>query len=470
MNGDKLINKQYVKYLNNRNMFWKNKKKENDSEIKVIQIGVGGFISTGKTLLIDAMLSLFVDDLSPHYLPIKFKGKLNSKWNKLRYTDYDGLLDLVRRKIDQSDLKTSAENGIWDLNTYEGILDFCGKKIKLIIRNIPGEIFRWYFANANANINSLNRQFMGFCPKDGYENLFKEYNAKEIAGIEVDDKDGQGNPVKKWKGGIRDAFFDHIKKEKSGVEYDNFFAYLFFISSDFNIYCRSSIEMNEIEAEMEKERDEKETCRNAANDYILSRNRQGGKFILAITKFDRIINRERFFNMDNRSSNNEKERNIMSWIRDNIISQINNDEHANERNNGSDLLDLYWTRMQNLYRDALLNIEQQEIINDKKNWKYLLEQIGIENLNGSRREPYSFFLTSTAYHNSADKFFDYTKEGECRWESMNIMRRSSMGVLEMMLHILHNSGFKLKESNIPFDKHRTIANKILKKFDDQPTK
>jgi hypothetical protein len=465
----KLINKQYVKDLNNKIIFWKNKKKEKDSEIKVIQIGVGGFISTGKTLLIDAMLSLFVDDIRPRYLPKKFKGKLNSKWDKLGYTNYIGLLNLVRRKINQSDLKTPAEKGIWDLNTYEGILDFCGKKIRLIIRNIPGEIFGWYFADGDGN--SLNSQFMEFCSEDKYKNLFKERNGEGMAGKQNEKTtDPQGNLVDKWEGGIRDNFFDHIKKEKSGVEYDNFFAYLFFVSSDFNIYCRSSIEMNEIENEMKNEKKEKEEkeektkCINAAREYILTRENHHEKFILAITKFDRIIDRDRFFNIDNRSSNNEKERNIISWIRDNIISQINNDEHANERNNGSDLLDLYWTRMQNLYQDALLNIKEQKIINDKENWEYLLEQIGIENLDGLQRDSYSFFLTSTAYHNSADKFFDYTAEGECRWESRNIMRRSSMGVLEMMLHILHNSGFNLNESNIPFNKHTTIANKILRKL------
>ena len=462
------INTQYIEYLNDYIMLNRNTKKTMDtSNPEVLQIGVGGFTSCGKTLLYDAIVSLF-GDLTPYYLPMTFKresGKISPvDTTKGKYSSYMEIQNKVQGKISQKDIKTPLENGTWNLNTYEGILNFCGQQKKIIIRDIPGEIFRDFYTSyegfsVNASTKSFNEVFRDFCSNKSISTAtFGKYF-----------KENKQSDIEK----LRDEFFDYLKQYDSDVvtrhqiQRDNFYAYLFFKTSDVNIYCLSFNNPGGVlknQDGSDKTVQDSEQCRAAASQYLNDADSSSSKQpVICFTQFDRIIDKDAFFKKGapETSKKNEKTTILKKkwyekfwlWIWLQIKSLFDSEEEKTVKM--TDELDFYWTRMEALYED-IMKTENHEFITKPADLQTVIDHSYSRDI--LTHKPH--FLTSTALHNEQKCFFEYEGTGNNVWTNHIIRQRRSMGVLEMMLYILKKNGFNLDKSSIPYSKYRTIGNKI----------
>jgi len=418
------INIQYVEQINYRQMFKLFKNKKINEKTEILQIGVGGFTASGKTLLIDAILSLFGGKGErPYYIPNRFNGRIHTQiFSNGKYESFENLQNLVQKKFEYSELFTE-DKGIWNENMYEGTLDFCGKQVTLIFRNIPGEMFRYYYsANEGVKNISLNQHFRDFCAKENvdFKNLFKKLDEKGI-------------------NDIRDKFFDeYLKKVEVSFNWtqkpkthDNFYAYLFYRSSDSKIYCIKSSEKEETAMESDRE-----------NITYLKY-----EPIYCITQFDRIINKEKFLdfgisaNINNKDGYNPSE-GIKLWNKPLFQSSKKNIFLQGETPiENKDDIRTYFKRMNKLYNETLNN--KVNVITDKDQWDHITNHFNGE------LSAYTCFLTSISFHKKEKIFYSF-EDSNKKWIRSNFTNRTSFGVLEMMLHILGKSGFKLKNSKIPF--------------------
>jgi|GEM_PF-2402297 len=400
----------------------------------VIQIGVGGFSSSGKTVLIDAMFSFFDKMHIPGYIPKNFKGGFYEETEKDSnpfdgiYSDYDSLRSKVSRNFHKPNQET-LDDGQWNTHTYYVHLSFCGKERLILTRNLPGEMFRIYFeTQANTKDDkSLKMLFDDFIKvnknyRSIYRTLFKKAN--------IDSRE----EVERKMTEIRDEFIKTLsdKNIKQGSDLteakDNFFAFLFYVTSNFSIYCiKSKGRQGENTTASEKGKKEIE------NIYHGIRGNKGSQFMICFTQFDLILNT------------------------DNKLPQPTN-RNSQSRDSNDKLME-YWLSMSELYTKI-----NTEIVNQDE-WKKLNDLVG--------ETTYNLFTTSVAYNYSASKFYKFINSDENGannvddvWKEENNGRRTPIGVLELILYILKKSGFDLKKSGLPLPK--TIEyNPVIKKINGE---
>lgn len=468
------INTQYIEHLNDFIM-WnkKNKNAVDTSNLEVLQIGVGGFTSCGKTLLIDAIFSLFSENSKPHYLPQNFGGRIVPLSTTLGYDNHTVLQNFVRQKIDQAEIQTPLETGTWNLNMYEGALIFNNTVKSIILRNLPGELFLLYYTEEEGIDNkSLNEQFKEYIKRNpnDIKNLFKSGSKEKIESL----RNSFFNNYLLEKVGETDKLTDKdiaeieatAKANKQKVKpltiirnkekhYDNFFAYLYFYTSDHNIYCFDATKIYS---------DEDKAANADKNFFSTDGEEKKENIIFCVTKFDKIIDRNQFFKTNHSTMD-------INWywsLMEKIYSEINIKKDKEEiSEDEEDLFKIMllkrvknWLskRMKNrkvVTQEAQEKNEVKTPVVNRHDWERIAPRIGgHENIS---QGTINLFFTSTAFHNDKKYFFDYESEATEKWTNHNILVRRSLGVLELMLHILKKNGITY---NVPHDKYRIISNKI----------
>jgi len=396
----------------------------------IIQLGIGGYSSSGKTVLIDALFSFFDNMAIPGYMPQNDYGTLTEDFDGLPVYEKHGDL---RRKVSNyfhHDNKTE-DKGIWHENTHCAKLSFAGKEAIILIRNIPGEMFELYCRQSNNNSDSLKTQFKTFISKNGKDkkllsNLFKF----KIKGKDQD----KSKIIEEIINKIRSDFFSFIDlngtysaQQETILKIEkNFFSFLFYYTSDYNIYCIKSKGLIDDE-------------RKNINDNIFGNDKN--KFILCYTQFDRILIEKTLPEII--TNNQAKELTVKGKLANHFFEAIG--IKKNESNNNTKTvneMERYWLVMEMLYEDIAK--QQYKYIN-KVDWD------GIKSV--TPKHNFNWFFSSVAYNFKKKKFLNFENQsnvangnnGDTIWNLENNNERTPIGVLEILLFILKRKGFK--ESN-----------------------
>jgi hypothetical protein len=461
-----MANKLFLKFLNNATLRerlafrWKNHFRRSDRHLPVIQIGVGGFSSAGKTVLIDAMFSLFANNLSPGYIPRTFKGGLYKVVDKFEgvFTQYTelrvGVSDTFHMTNETTDL------GDWKENTHCGKLSFCGREVILLIRNLPGEMFRVFFEKPPSNLKSIKVQLEEFINAHAeYKHIYKDLYRFNLPGK----KNNQVRHIKAKIIEIRDKFIaecrnNNVPNETIDSVSTNFFACLFYLSSDYNVFCvRSSNSLSERERRV-----------NNAGINFDSENPESDKnYVLCFTQIDLILNGKELpskaateaINKEGQTSSGDLiEKKKRTW---GAVNNQNNQEEGRVFES-ADLLK-YWKSMSLLYADLHFNAG---LFFNKEEWRKL------KNRNIGSNAKSKWFIASVAYNYSQQRFLSFknqnSEEKEEIWNIENNNERTPVGVLELMLYILLSSKHKMYMKNstleLPEEIEYTFVNEKIKQF------
>lgn len=455
-------------FLKMKNIFTKP-----DEALDVIQIGIGGYSSSGKTVLIDAIFSLFSHIHIPGYMPRTFRGGFYAT-EKFQgaYGDFAILNGYVSNKFHTD--HATADRGTWNENTYCAKLSFCGKERNILIRNLPGGMFRLFFeqsGNQNKSIKSLFNEFIASNKeyskiyRDLYSFQMKEKKLNTPAQIELKIIE------------IRDAFInaklsDGPQERIQNIR-ENFFAFFFYMTSDYNIYCIKSNGRTQTEIESDNE-----------NINRVHKNKEDvGKFIICFTQFDRLLLQKVLPVPMAETPQENIKRNRWQRVKDLFREAIGkmpggkSKKGSYDRNNE---LIKYWLSTNELYRD--LNGDSSLYVN-QGDWNDLRNFIG--------STTYKWFFTTVAYNFSQRRFFEFHNQGSAVlpsgnngtgghsahatnalitiptgvWTIANNNQRTPIGVLELMLYIFTKSGLKMKDSDLPLPKEREF-NWVISKVND----
>ena len=429
--------------------WWQRKK-----QMPVIQIGVGGYASSGKTMLIDAMFALFANVHRPYYMRDRHpkEGIFTDEKFRKSYRSYAELRAHVNKYLTG---KQTVDNGVWNENTHFGRLRFCGKETIILIRNIPGELFsNFYNTNPALNNQSIHELFTVFADGEGkaWRTWFKEQKGEEL---------------KK----MRDDFFDvYLTKAipghdaETGVHKKNFFAYLFYASSDFNIYCiKSDVEF--------KTETTNEFADNTTNLQILADRdvKNDSPLYICFTQMDKSLNTNTVptFATTKAADIIPKERPIkdkpgfFQGIKRTLLGQEPGKQHRQEV--PTELMQ-YWQTMELLHRDFRTGRRNGH-------WDYFNQEqmLTLKNLvDDNHRFP--IFISSVAYNSQDHRFFSFgsSENGATTdvWNIGNVSPRTPLGVLELTLNILKRSGYDLDKSRLDLtllrrdERFQTIIEKI----------
>ena len=408
----------------------------------VIQIGVGGYPSTGKTVLIDAMFSFFDETQIPGFIPKEsISIKIYNKYIK-EYKDYQHI-DKLRRDISNNfhKVKSTEDNGSWNFNTYyvtlrnkpeniiiglfKKLLNIKSDNIIVIIRNLPGEMFKLYLNPINVENN------YSIC--DYFEVFINEINDKDKKKFNSYINSFKLKPSKINIEEIYTNFFEYLNNK---VELDNesdwepiknnFFAFLFYYTSNFNVYCikANSFYLDNLD---ENNRNELENIKNT----IIGFNNANRNILYCFTKFDLILKQD--------------------ILIDNTILKADTPK---------DRIDKYWKLMSDLIAQQerlITNINQQPPnITNQQRPEYIIDECfinSVQNIFGLQPN-IKLFTTSVAYNYSKFKFLNFDQNnfnGENYWVLTNNALRTSLGVLELTLHILHKAGLNMDNSGLPIN-------------------
>ncbi len=397
------------------------KEKLFSSKPDVIQIGIGGYSSSGKTVLIDAMFSFFDTSTIPAYMPKNHAGVLLNAYKWLpAYKSHSALRSSVDDTF-HTDNKT-IDKGEWDENTYCTKLCFGGKEKILLVRNIPGEMFELYFKKST-NDDSLKVKFNHFI------NQNKKYK-KEIQKLYKFQSNFDNTNLKNIINEIRTTFFNHIKLSTIvdnatllKIE-TNFYAFLFYYTSDINVYCIKSEGLTE-----DAHRINNDNIRNS-HDRV----EDIDNFIICYTQFDRILSEKKLPDIAIQTPSDE---NAKPTFKEQLLELFGAKKQVNSLRNGvnNEIIN-YWLTMNKFYID--IENRKHEII-DKTKWD------GIKDTTDNGR--YNWFITSVAYNFNQKTFFDFqnqttTSSATDIWNINNNKQRTPIGVLEVLLYILRKKGFK----------------------------
>lgn len=422
---------------------------------EIIQIGVGGYSSSGKTLLIDAMMGLFDSAWFPYYMPKRHAIKLVPTGKPPFCGAYQPYYKLRRDVSDRFHiLSQTVDKGDWKENTYYARVTInknswfrvTKKKKILLIRNLPGEMFIQYFKPIGATEKSPKDIFDELLDRnEAYKSIYKDILNFQYSKNEEHIWQRTGKWLRrKWplkrrlknrrlETGIRDveekieelkkAFLDKIAvqgAEKVNLS-KNFAAFLFYVSSDFNLYCLKSADIS--------------------NDEIKNLNanihpESPERFFVCFTQFDDVLSTP-------------------------MLPVIEADTHSQSSKNGTDRLsdlDRYWLTMELIYRD--FSEKKPPIYVNEEKWK------GIQNII-KRVISYKWFVTSIAYHGVEEKFYKFEKKptahssdtpssqgvvGDGVWTQRDNWYRTSIGVLELMLHMFEQMGVEINNTKIKLDR------------------
>lgn len=412
------------------------------SKPDVIQIGIGGYSSSGKTVLIDALFSIFDTNAVPQYMPKNHAGVfLDASEYLPAYSNHSDLRAHVSNYFHQD--HATIDEGKWNENTHCAKLHFSGKKKIILIRNIPGEMFSVYCQQMGNENKSLKTRFKEFISANkGYKKTIKKLFKFQISPKNLEHK----SIIETALNEIKDAFFQYInltnytpadaipKIEK------NFFAFLFYFTADINVYCIKSKDLTEEEIKV-------------ANDNInnsFSSENDISNFIVCYTQFDRILSVKKLPDIAPEHIPNDENSGSK------FLKLLGVKKQANSSSNGTaNEITNYWLTMNKFYEDVEKSEHKMIAQND---WN------SIKSITGNGR--YNWFYTSVAYNFNQNKFLDFQNQTAAAldtWKIENNNERTPIGVLEMLLYILRRNGFK--ENNwklaLPNDiKFSTIRKKI----------
>lgn len=412
----------------------------------VIQIGVGGYSSSGKTVLIDALFSIFDTNAIPQYMPKNHAGVfLDASEYLPAYSSHSVLRAQVSNYFHEDHATT--DEGKWNENTHCAKLHFSGKKKIILIRNIPGEMFSVYCQQIGNEHKSLKTRFQEFLSVNkSYKKTIKKLFKFQIRSNDSEQKRIIENELNK----IREAFFQFInlttytpadaipKIEK------NFFAFLFYFTADINIYCIKSKDLTDDEIRV-------------ANDNInnsFSSESDINNFVVCYTQFDRILSEKKLPDTTTPASSVE---NGKPTLKEQLLELFGAKKRANSLSNGANNdITNYWQTMNKFYEDV--EKSEHKII-AQNDWNR------IKSITGNGR--YNWFYTSVAYNFKKEKFLDFqnqTLSTSDKWELANNNDRTPIGVLEVLLYILRRNGFKENNWKLALskqdDRFATIRRKI----------
>jgi len=382
---------------------------------RVIQIGVGGSPSCGKTVLIDAMFGVLDNQYYPKYLDSEFISSrtLHTKTDIFdgKYFRYTKIRDEVGAKFHIGEETT--DNGTWNSHTYWAELRLKGmfwKKVLLIIRNLPGEMFAAYYTMHKINNQdiSLNHIFENyFIGNEEYKRkhkYYKDYFKHPVQETKIKEmKQDFYNYLSRYEG-LSDTITtnwitDEIGDEKTrkitdsndGYWGKNFYAYLFYKTSESLIHCVRSVEPEDSDINRNIEI-------NRCMDNIPER-------LLCITQFDRIL--------DDKNS----------------VVKFNREVYYKK----------YVSIMLDIYNDIENNTFEKV---NKDKWQLL-------------RLTDNYHLVSVAFNYTHGVFFNFTNdkssqngnEGADNWIIGNSHQRISLGVVELVSSVLDKSNIKLTNLN-----------------------
>lgn len=373
--------------------WWKRKKTP-----QVIQIGVGGYAGCGKTVLIDAIFATLDKQNYPGYLPSGFINDITIDCSgdifEGKFKKYSELRNYVSSYFHQSK-ETPVEEGKFNSNTYWMKLKYKRKKFILLIRNLPGEMFNQYFSDSylsNLNGKSLNSAFNDFITQNKeYRNKYKHFfngnkSGEEISKFKI-----------KFEEYLKTEYKEIEKNDSLSLCMDDFYAYVFYKSSNTIIRCVKAYTENETEIKVNNDMLEKTD--EMFNDFI------------CITQFDRIMKVKYPFQF--KISEN-------TW-------------------------ETYATRMSEIYND----IEKKEynIVDEEK-----LEASKPQNI--FQTTPY---FSSVAFRFDKDEFLGFENDSDLsfkQWNLRNNQYRTSLGVIELVSNILKKNNIELSigdlDPNIPY--------------------
>lgn len=411
---------------------------------EVIQIGVGGYSSSGKTVLIDAIFSIFDKTGVPGYIPDSFTGVLLDASDDIpAYSSHNNLRAEVGNNF-HTDHATRDE-GFWWENTYHAKLSFCDKEKVLLIRNLPGEMFGIFYAESGNERKSLKTRFVNFISQHReYKRVYKKLFRFEFA---KDDPE-QYRKIEEMLLRIRDEFINTLTQQRlvtndqiPEIE-NNFFAFLFYLTSDYKVYCIKSrgLEQEEIATANE----------NIYN--VASSTAESDRFIICFTQFDRIFTLRELprLNLLTDGDGITQRKGLWAAFLRNIGYTREHKVPVAETN-----IARYWLSMNILYKD--LDAADQHVVNTA-DWKALKAITG--------RIRYNWFSTSVAYNYEAGRFFEFqNQEGnvsEDIWTWRNNGLRTPVGVLELILYILTKSGFNKNKWNLALPREIAFGEVIKK--------
>jgi hypothetical protein len=475
-------------------------------DTEVIQIGIGGTTSSGKTLLIDGISRLFNNNND--YMSAMTKGwssetdfkdseDYTRASNGIRYRTSEDLSSDIMVKFTRNEgIHTEEIRSVVEENMYFLKLKVGGKKRLFLFRNLPGEMFDKYFDTGTVNKSPRDLY------KDFEDNIKDKYSSKSIQNLlnnKIDFHDlvelfdaelfaiyiqdelaVSGLPIRElykdfyrdfgpvmqnppinwydrdiWINFILDVinrkliyqpnrkmhlsmlvlfqlrmeFMKYCATNNEGaIAVDlniekYFYPFLFYYTSNVNIYCISAATQQLASADHYGIR-----LFNYRNDKI-HKNKQ--QHIICITQFDRMLNENNF---------------RLNLLHDGLKGDDSESKSTK-----------YWQQMNAIYHD--LNKYKDGAVNhespvDLEKWDRLKAMVSLwsESADPNR----NWFITSVAYNYSRERFFRFnttlnnieSEIGENVWNRQNFNSRSSVGVLEMMLYILNNWGVKHNRWNL----------------------
>lgn len=440
-------------------MFWDKKK---TGAPKVIQIAVAGEPTSGKTILIDSLFRL-MGAYSPAYL-----DNLNfSKPDILELVDPDsyGMVDdlkgyyksikslnsHVTDNFHKQALGTN-DSGIWDEHTYKAVLlEKKSPRLIFLVRNISGEMFNVFFGMKHKGIEyntSLNDLFMDF------------RNSKQGNAIRIEfDKPAEfkDNAPK-----LLDQFIAFLKQvntyqveEFRPLISTHFFAYLFYISSPYSIYCLDTDAIHSAVNGVEEKAKQTMKILNTTIERMSSSRSQQALFVITkidlgfsqqINAFSKIMN-ENNSNADDlkKLDNIDNYWTFVSYLHEVIDSFIENQPDDRKgifaKGAGQEVSDLVYNTVPRLKKTTVTdNVEKKNI-----------------------------FFSSATFHSRRGEFINIKSNYEPDnvtaidfWHGHINNARTPIGVLELLLRILHDNNINLNSLGVlPRSRHN--HQEILKK-------
>jgi hypothetical protein len=402
-----------------------------DEKLPVIQIGVGGLISSGKTVLIDALFSLFDNNLKSGYMPKKFSGLYTTERFDGSYESYSQLRSTVSSKF-HTDNKT-LDNGAWNQNTYVAKLRFCKKDFILLIRNLPGEVFNRYFVPSQGHSTPVKLLLENYLlSSEHYKEYYKDIFTFKMHGK----KNNKKAKIAEVLDNIRDNFIadclGFMGEDEKPEFIKNFYALMFYLTSDYHIHCIKSEDKD-----------------NFDNSGIFPAMRDSGqlkRYVFCYTQFDTLINSNKLPEPGEVVAELTFLQKIKYFIRS------KGDSNIFKKESNMDKLLLYWFQMNKLYDE--LNDPVSAYINQEE-WQQLKG-------NTMGASDFKWFIATVGYNYKEQVFYKFPKPGEKPdgkdyWKgAANNNQRTPVGVLEMMLYILFSWGEKIKSRKLKL-KHSSLS-------------
>lgn len=447
-----------------------------DMGADVIQIGVGGYISSGKTMLIDAMFSLFGNVNRPEFMPEEAPGDMlgHAKVLLQYYKSQANLRSFIAVNIGND--KKTKDSGKWDENTFCTKLKFCGKEKVLLVRNLPGEIFEIFYAQ-DFDGHSIQELYTRF--------LFKHEAYEKIQ------KDLFKTPMPDKLEEIQQAFIYNYLDTELGRTIDEptkknlanyFYGFLFYLTSDYNIYCiKSTISGG------------KEAAAHLSNFQYFGPDVR--RFFICYTQIDTIMKPRqsgepvRLPSFDDLSEEELVGKEDVKFTPKHMVDKVKRwlvNSDGQKRNKSEVPIMRYWQAMELLYEDF-----QQRGRGLKHRY---FDEAKMEALrNVLNNHTYTSYLTSVAYHYRSDTFRSFAQTGyvpsgggvsvlpaalqlptpsssgsDEEWNTLNLSMRTPIGVLEMMLNIFSQNGMDLDKSNLQVSKIQAEGFKsVITKIEDK---